>query len=86
MDSSEQVVKREQDCFAYKNGKCKILRVLTCEGTNCSFYKTLSELQMDRQKALEHIQALDVTTRNEIIDLYKLDIEKQFSGVSGDGN
>ena len=82
----DEVVKKEQDCFAYKNGKCKILRVSKCEGTDCSFFKTLPELQMDRQKAFEHIQALDVNIRNEIIDLYKLDIEKQFSGVSGDGS
>ncbi|OIJ13693.1 hypothetical protein BKP37_09625 [Anaerobacillus alkalilacustris] len=66
-------MKQEQNCFAYMNGKCKVLRVKQCEGVGCSFFKTSTQLQMDRLKAFEHIQSLDVKIRNEIIDMYNLD-------------
>lgn len=83
---ADEVMKCEHDCFAHKNSKCKVLRVKQCEGVGCSFYKTEHQLQMERQKAFEHIQALDVSIRNVIRAMYKLDIEKQFSGVSGYGS
>jgi hypothetical protein len=81
MDNMIEV--KEQDCFAYKNGNCKVLRVKQCEGVGCSFFKTKPQLQMDRLKAFEHIQSLDANIRNEIIDVYNLESEKQLNEVGG---
>jgi hypothetical protein len=46
-----------EDCFAYKHNGCIALKVIKCEG--CSFYKTKEQHQLDQQKALERIYALD---------------------------
>ncbi|MCD8500808.1 MAG: hypothetical protein LRY71_02920 [Bacillaceae bacterium] len=81
MDSMVEV--KGQHCFAYKDGKCKVLRVKWCEGVGCSFFKTEHQLQQDRLKAFEHIQSLDANIRNEIIDMYNLESEKQLNEVGG---
>lgn len=63
-------VRKEQDCFAYKNGKCNILRINKCEGSGCGFYKTSEQLEKDRQQAFLRIQSLDEATRRDINETY----------------
>ncbi len=41
--------KTNKDCFAYSNGKCRILVCLDCEG--CKFYKTKNQFKQDMQAA-----------------------------------
>ncbi|MBU9723104.1 MULTISPECIES: hypothetical protein [Bacillaceae] len=60
----------EKECFAYKNGKCKILRINKCEGLGCGFHKTSEQLETDRQQALMCIQFLDEATRRDINETY----------------
>ena len=69
----------EEQCFAYKNGKCKILRVNQCEGMSCRFFKTSEQLEEERKQSFERIQSLDPFVRNDIMKTY-------FSGKeTGDG-
>lgn len=63
-------VRKEQDCFAYKNGKCKILRINKCEGVGCSFFKTSDQLEKERQQAVFCIRSLDEATRRGINETY----------------
>lgn len=57
-----------EDCFAYKRNGCIALKVIKCEG--CSFYKTKEQHQLDQQKALDRIRALDTDRRDYIIKTY----------------
>jgi len=61
---------KENACFAYKNGKCNILRIEKCEGVGCGFYKTGEQLKQDRQEAYERIQSLSKTAINNINETY----------------
>ena len=45
------------ECFAHKNGKCKVLTVKTCNGV-CSFYKTDKQYNADYQVARKRIHKL----------------------------
>ena len=45
------------ECFAYKNGKCKVLDVKTCNSV-CSFYKTDKQCDADYQAARRRIHRL----------------------------
>ncbi len=47
-----------EDCFAYQNGKCKVLKVKKCDWPNCGFYKTEKQYELDQQKALEKIASM----------------------------
>ncbi len=60
----------EEACFAYKNGKCKALKVKRCTGEGCGFFKTAAQLAEEQQKVLEHIRSLDKETKEHIIHLY----------------
>ena len=35
---------KELMCFAYKEGKCKVLSVKKCEGESCRFLKTKEQM------------------------------------------
>lgn len=48
---------KDEDCFAYKNGKCTALKVKDCEA--CNFYKTKEQSKIDREKAMKRILSLD---------------------------
>lgn len=61
---------KEENCFAYKNGKCKALKVKECEG--CNFYKTKEKSEEGRAKAIGRIMSLDKNIRASIIQKYKL--------------
>ncbi|THE14018.1 hypothetical protein E1I69_05835 [Bacillus timonensis] len=82
MSSLIEEVKKELECFAYKEGKCKILKVNQCEGTVCSFFKTVPQLSVERQRSFEHIQSLDDATRDHIMDFYNIDSVKQQKEVA----
>lgn len=60
----------EKQCFAYRNGKCKVLKVKKCEGENCSFFKTKDQVDEDQKKVFRRINSLDSATRRNIMDLY----------------
>lgn len=60
----------KRDCFAYKNKRCKILKLRKCKGTDCGFYKTEEEFKLGQKKALERILSLDKEKRDYIIETY----------------
>jgi hypothetical protein len=60
----------EKQCFAYRNGKCKVLKVKKCEGESCSFFKTKDQVDEDQKKVFRRINSLDPATRRNIMDLY----------------
>jgi len=60
----------EKQCFAYRNGKCKVLKVKKCEGESCSFFKTKVQVDEDQKKVFRRINSLDPATRRNIMDLY----------------
>lgn len=64
-----------QDCFAYRNQKCLVLKIKECDG--CGFYKTLEQYQADRAKALERIYSLDEDRQKEIFETYHLKDERE---------
>lgn len=39
-----------EDCFAYVDGKCKILNEGVCNGTKCSFYKSKEQHKAELEK------------------------------------
>lgn len=61
---------KETMCFAYKNGRCKILTVKKCEGEQCSFLKTASQVEEDKKNVFRRIKSLDEATRKHIMELY----------------
>jgi hypothetical protein len=60
----------EKQCFAYRNEKCKALKVNKCEGESCSFFKTKAQADEDQKKVFRRINSLDPATRRNIMDLY----------------
>ena len=60
------------ECFAYNNGKCKVLTVNRCKSA-CSFYKTDKQYNADYQKARKRIHGLPYETL--------LDIKEAYGGV-----
>lgn len=60
----------EKECFAYKNGKCKALKVTHCEGDGCRFYKTKEQLDEAQEKVFKRIRSLDAETGSSIINQY----------------
>ncbi|NDL68592.1 hypothetical protein [Anaerotalea alkaliphila] len=60
----------EKMCFAYRNGKCGVLKVKKCEGKSCCFFKTKVEAEEDQKKVFRRINSLDPATRKNIMDLY----------------
>jgi hypothetical protein len=67
-------VKEAENCFAYKNKRCTILKSNKCEGTDeeteCRFYKTEEEFKLGQKKAIERILSLDKDKRDCIIETY----------------
>lgn len=49
------MIKAKTDCFAYKplTGTCEALNGLYCCNGNCSFYKSIKQYEIDREKAEE---------------------------------
>ena len=48
----------EKHCFAYRNGKCKALKVKKCEGDSCPFFKTKAQADEDQKKVFRRINSL----------------------------
>ncbi len=61
---------KETTCFAYDEGKCKILSIAKCEGESCRFLKTKKEVQESEKRALERIKSLDKEDQKNILNLY----------------
>ena len=60
----------EKECFAYKNGRCKALKVKKCEGTSCGFFKTKAQMLEDQERVFKRIKSLDAPSRINIMELY----------------
>lgn len=59
----------KKDCFAYAcSTKCLILTKLKCEG--CPFYKTASQLKLERDKSRKRIESLSPEKQVHIADTY----------------
>lgn len=63
-------MKDEKKCFAYDNGKCKILQIRKCEGPECNFLKTKKEFDEGHLRALKRIKDLDEIDRRNILRIY----------------
>jgi hypothetical protein len=60
----------QKQVYAYRNGKCKVVKVKQVEGESCSFYKTKDQADEDKKKVFRRINSLDPATRRSIMDLY----------------
>lgn len=58
------------ECFAYRKGGCRILKINKCQGESCSFFKTKNQIEEDQKKVFKRIKSLDSFTQRHIIDLY----------------
>ncbi|SHH58940.1 hypothetical protein SAMN02745207_01623 [Clostridium grantii DSM 8605] len=58
------------DCFAIRKGRCTVLNVQKCVGSKCSFCKTRTQFQQDREKALKRISTFDGVTIRHISETY----------------
>ncbi len=57
------------NCFAYGfANKCLILTEMKCEG--CVFYKTVSQLKLERDKSRKRIELLNPQKQAHIADTY----------------
>lgn len=61
---------KEKLCYAYKNGKCKVLKVKKCDGESCAFLKTAAQMEEDQKEVFRRISSLDPVTKNNIMVLY----------------
>lgn len=48
----------KDDCFAYKDGDCRVLIRCYCDDSKCSFYKTSVDRAEGRAKAEKRILSL----------------------------
>ncbi len=60
----------EKNCFAYKNRRCKALKITKCEGVSCGFFKTKSQVEEDQKRVFRRIKSLDEDSRKHIMELY----------------
>jgi hypothetical protein len=59
-----------EDCFAYANGGCGLLKSGKCPG--CKFYKTHQQLRLEKQKAYDRLMDLG---RLDLIETYSVERE-----------
>ncbi|APM39946.1 hypothetical protein [Clostridium kluyveri] len=59
-----------ENCFAYKNSRCKILKSTQCVNNSCSFFKTEEEQEESLNKAYARIASLDKAIQKSIADTY----------------
>lgn len=59
-----------KNCFAYKNGRCKILKNIQCANNTCSFFKTEEEQAEGLNKTYVRIASLDKVIQRNIADTY----------------
>ena len=59
-----------KNCFAYKNGRCKTLKIMKCANNTCSFFKTEGEHLEGINGAYNRINSLDKTIQKNIADTY----------------
>ncbi|RMD03223.1 hypothetical protein D9O40_03520 [Clostridium autoethanogenum] len=57
-------------CFALRRGKCSILDVKKCEGSDCNFYKTEAQVKKERKKVFGRIKTLDRHIQIHISETY----------------
>ena len=55
-------------CFADVIGTCTVLKQKNCKG--CGFYKTHTQVEISRRKALRRLKSLDKPTRMTIAEKY----------------
>jgi len=61
----------ENRCFALnKNNRCKVLTVVKCPGSSCSFNKTPEQAAESRRKANARLTSLDPVYQKHIADTY----------------
>ena len=59
------------DCFAYKNGKCRVLKITECRnGKPCPFFKTKEQQEEDVRKVYARLASLDKSVQRDIADKY----------------
>ena len=61
-----------KDCFAMSNGGCGILTAQKCTGKPCKFYKTTTQLRVERQKSYNRLMEMG---RLDLFDKYAIQKE-----------
>ena len=61
---------KAKTCFAYKSGKCRILDINRCEGSDCGFCKTDEMVKQERAETLAIIEAMEPMNRDAIDEKY----------------
>ncbi|MGO1368534.1 hypothetical protein [Senegalia sp. (in: firmicutes)] len=59
-----------ENCFAYKIGRCKALKIRKCGGIECGFYKTKEQLKIDEEEVIKRIKSLDKEKQEHITEKY----------------
>lgn len=57
-------------CFAIAGNSCKALKVKAC--TECNFYKSEEDYELEKERALKRLKSLDKATRLSIAEKYKI--------------
>jgi len=60
----------EKQCFAYRNGNCKALKVRRCQGDGCPFFKTKARSTEEQKKVFKRIRLMDPESRKNIMTLH----------------
>lgn len=73
-------------CFAYQNGKCKVLTVSECEGSGCGFFKTVNQLELERIETMKRICSLNMNIQKQIAEMYYIKSVEEvvFSGINAE--
>ena len=52
--------KHTEDCFAFSDGRCTVLRNCDFKGKPCKFYKTVGRLEIEKAKCAERLKNLNL--------------------------
>ena len=55
------------DCYALKAKRCTVLNVRECQGSECPFYKTLTEFVTGRHESMDRLRS---EGKQELIERY----------------
>ena len=62
---------KEENCVSFLGGRgCKRLKVKTCIGTDCSFYRDAVKEKMEQEKADARLRSLPAEVQQHIADKY----------------
>ncbi len=60
----------EKECFSYRNGRCKALKVKKCEGEGGLLFKTQTQTEEDQKKVFRRIKSLSGAISRNIMGTF----------------